>query len=207
MVNGDDIAAADDLAKQIVLKKDYIYKNLLKGPYGCEKDLEKEQKPFPSAGPGVKQATNDWSNYNVNSVQRMTYPFPIIYDYNKIPAGTTIPDPWNSGYKPEDLPKMSDENMYEKYGPGFLSFVYFNAVYDRRGGTRFENDNSTDGRTYAYSGSERLSLDGLVNNFSPCFEDERRNCSSVSVGRGNYKPDFAIEQLTDGLFEKTIGVY
>ena len=48
MVNGDDIARADNILKQIIDKKDYIYKNLLKGPYGCEADLMKPAKPFPS---------------------------------------------------------------------------------------------------------------------------------------------------------------
>jgi len=98
MVNGNDIASADNLLKQIIDKKEYIYNNLLKGAYGCEADLAKPQKQFPSVV-GAVDSNYDWGTYNVNSVKRMTYPFPILYDY----AST-------SGF-----------------GPGFLSFVVFSA--------------------------------------------------------------------------------
>ena len=120
MVNGDDIAGVDNLLKQIVDKKNYLYNNLLKGPYGCEVALEKPQQKFPSAGSSV-WTTADWNKYDVNSVKRMTYPFPIIYDYNKIKKGDNIPDPWGSNY----INKMPIENKYDVYGPGFLSFVFF----------------------------------------------------------------------------------
>ena len=195
MVNGDDIAAADDLAKQIVLKKDYIYKNLLKGPYGCEAWLENKTniKPFLSAGPGIEQTWDDWSNFNVNSVKRMTYPFPIIYDYNQIPAGATIPDPWGSGYDSGKLPKMPIENGYDKWGPGFLSFVYFAASF---------NGNHT------YGGSERLHLGDIINNYEPCGENVGPVCNYtwVSLGKSNYFHEPPHGDL-QGLFEKTIGIY
>jgi hypothetical protein len=206
MVNGDDIAAANDLAQQIVLKKDHIYKNLLKGPYGCEADLEKigSSLPFPSAGGAIGQASDDWKNYNVNSVKRMTYPFPIIYDYNEIPAGTKIPDPWNSGYDENKLPKMPTERKYDKYGPGFLSFVYFATSYASN------NDNT-------YSGSERLQLGDLIYNHNSGGQGGEHVFDWVSLGKsGNierstqskngktFTNDF---QRGGGLFEKTIGVY
>ena len=192
MVNGDDIANANDLAQQIVLKKNYIYKNLLKGPYGCEADLEKPQKNFPSAGLGVKQTTNDWSNYNVNSIKRASYPFPIIYDYSSFTKGTTLPDPWESGYESAKLPKMPVENQYDKYGPGFLNFVHFSANY-----ASYKDA----------TGSERLSLGGLVYDYDPGYEggekakgkDGLPYFANVSVGE--------IGPEGKGPFEKTIGIY
>lgn len=198
MVNGDDIAKADDLAKQIVLKKDYIYKNLLKGPYGCEADLEKPQKNFPSAGiiangtKGVSTnnwADKDWDKFNVNSVKRMTYPFPILYDYNNFASGTILPDPWN-GISGSKLPKMPAENKYSEYGPGFLSFVYFSAVYDDSG---------------KYNGSERLDLHGLVNDKCPGYQSCDLGYEWVSVGKSSIKPGGTWRG--DGFFEKTIGIY
>lgn len=141
MVNGDDIAEVDNLLKQIIDKKDYIYKNLLKGPYGCEAFLENEKNiiKFPSAGSNIIGI--DWSSFDVNSVKRMTYPFPIIYNYNNFEKGATLPDPWNSGYKTEDLPKMPANNRYNEYGPGFLSFVVFGEEENaRRGGQRLKVD-------------------------------------------------------------------
>lgn len=210
MVNGDDIAAADDLAKQIVQKKDFIYKNLLKGPYGCEADLEKldsvpdNVKNFPSANPGVMQTSNDWSNYNVNSVKRMTYPFPILYDYNEITAGATIPDPWNSGYDEDKLPKMPAENKYNEYGPGFLSFVYFGTTVDDRNKQRLD----------IYNGKERLTLDNLVNNHNPLYQNEGAGWNDewggmlwTSLGTSNISEILGLKTRTGGLFEKTIGVY
>ena len=210
MVNGDDIAGADDLAKQIVQKKDFIYKNLLKGPYGCEADLEKldsvpdNVKNFPSANPGMMQTSNDWSNYNVNSVKRMTYPFPILYDYNEITAGATIPDPWKSGYDSDKLPKMPAENKYNEYGPGFLSFVYF--------GTTVDNRNKQ--RMYIFNGTERLTLDNLVNNHNPLYQNEQAGWNNewggllwTSLGTSNISEILELKTRTGGLFEKTIGVY
>ena len=143
MVNGDDIASADNLLKQIVDKKNYIYNNLLKGPYGCEAFLQDPAniKKFPSAGPGVVET--DWSAYDVTSVKRMTYPFPILYDYNSIAKGANIPDPLNSGYV-NTMPNMSTTDTGG--GPGFLSFIHFSTEND--GGNR--------------RGSERLPIHDLV---------------------------------------------
>lgn len=193
MVNGDDIAAADDLAKQIVLKKDYLYKNLLKGPYGCEAFLENQAniKPFPSAGSEVKLADYDWNKFNVNSVQRMTYPFPTLYDYNEITAGATIPDPWNSGYDEDKLPKMpSSENKYNEYGPGFLSFVRFTSTFGSLS-------------TQLYNGSERLQLGDLIYDHDPCGESGN-TCDIINKTLG--KSEWNGGRDTK-VFETTIGVY
>ena len=110
MVNGDDLASTDNLLKQIIDKKDYLYKNLLKGEYGCEASLEKSQIKFPGFGslPGERQQYN-WSNFDALSVKRMTYPFPILYEYESS----------------------------SQYGPGFLSFVLFSSTHtdhDGKGG-------------------------------------------------------------------------
>ena len=125
MVNGDDIASVDSLTKQIIDKKDYVYKTLLKGPSGCEAFLQNPDniKNFPSAGTAV--SGRDWKNYNINSVKRMTYPFSILYDYNNekyTKEGSMLPDPWNSGDK-----NTTPKNEYDVFGPGFLSFVFFSA--------------------------------------------------------------------------------
>ena len=120
MVNGADIASADSLLKQIIDKKNYIYNNLLKGPYGCEKDLEKPQKNFPS----VEDSYRDWKNYNVLSVKRMTYPFPILYDYNSLAKDEKIPDPWGNCTTNCTINK-TDTTL----GPGFLSFVLFSTGF------------------------------------------------------------------------------
>ena len=200
MVNGDDIAATDDLAKQIVQKKDFIYKNLLKGPYGCEADLEKldsvpdNVKNFPSANPGVMQTSNDWSNYNVNSVKRMTYPFPILYDYNEITAGATIPDPWtdcNVINPPESCNnKMPAENKYNEYGPGFLSFVRFTSTF----GTL---------STQLYNGSERLRLGDLIYDHDPCGQSGN-TCDIVDRTLGKSEWNGGRDAK---VFETTIGIY
>ena len=148
MVNGNDIASADDLLQQIKDKKDDIYKNLLKGPYGCEKSLaESEQKGFTIskdyktytysadryATPSREEtkeivSKTPWIGYNVLSVKRMTYPFPILYDYNLYENGSDIPDPWTKegevGFK-NKMPETTEVETNDKLGPGFLSFVLF----------------------------------------------------------------------------------
>ncbi|MCX6751251.1 MAG: hypothetical protein NT161_00575 [Candidatus Nomurabacteria bacterium] len=156
MVNGDDIAKADNLSKQIIEKKDYIYKNLLKGPYGCETFLADPNNiiNFPSAGAGLgSYAGSNWSEFNVNTVKRMTYPFPILYDYNVFAKGSNLPDPWtkcdvstppascNNKMPDADVGLASGtyyQNGTNVYGPGFLSFVFFSADPARRGSQRLE---------------------------------------------------------------------
>jgi hypothetical protein len=154
MVNGDDIASADNLSKQIVDKKNYLYKDLLKGPYGCEKFLENldklpvSEKNFPSAQPGVEETNRDWSNYNVNTVERKSYPYPILYDYNSFgTAGTVLPDPLN---KPQIYNNKTPVNSWTTFAPGFLTFVHLTRV--DAGETR-------------YAGSERLNISNLIDTY------------------------------------------
>jgi hypothetical protein len=193
MVNGNDIASADNLYKQIVDKKNYIYNDLLKGPYGCEAFLSNPQNitNFSSAGPGVNLVYNpDWSDFNVNSVKRMTYPHPILYDYNnftkKINNGfQVLPDPWGSGY----LNTMPDANsnlvsgrpsLYLNddliYDPGFLNFTFFS--------------NATDLSKFPGEGPERLYIGDLVDTYG------HETQGSKYIRLGNPYP-----------FENTIGIY
>ena len=105
LVSGDEIADADSMLKQIVDEKNYIYNVLLKGPHGCEQDLEHgDAANLPS---------------EIFDTQRMTYPAPILYNY---PLGrkALIPDPWNSGY----INHMTDTPIGAE-GPGFLSYFQF----------------------------------------------------------------------------------
>ena len=124
MVNGNDIAKADNLLKQITDKKDYIYKNLLKGPYGCEKDLELRKQPLAE---------------RIHNTKRMTYPFPILYDYNNFGLDENLPDPLNM--MGSNVNKMKSdftdnppgifigqngpEYLDGSIGPGFLSYFIF----------------------------------------------------------------------------------
>lgn len=106
LVSGDDIAEVDNMLKQIIDEKNYVYNDLLKGPYGCEQDLEH--------GNAVHLP------WEVFDTRRMTYPEPILYDYNNLGRKGLIPDPWNSGYANHmtDTPVNTD-------GPGFLSSFLF----------------------------------------------------------------------------------
>jgi len=204
MVNGDDIASADNLYKQIIDKKEYIYKNLLKGPYGCEADLMKPQKKFPSAQINheleeIGKKDLDWDNFDVNSVQRMTYPFPIIYDYNHFVKGENIPDPWNSGYDtPNKIPDADvnntlpyslyyDNNKYY-YGPGFLSFVYFSSGYVQDSGLNYTE----------VRGSQRLQIHDI---FGMGTDSQFRY---TAVGN---RHKFGNDDGKGGPWETIIGVY
>lgn len=185
MVNGADIASADSLLKQIIDKKDYIYKNLLKGPYGCEADLMKPQKTFPSAGPSTKEG--DWTGISPISVKRMTYPFPVLYDYNSIKKGDPIPDPLNSKFI-NNMPIDSNKDVYDsngnnKYGPGFLGFILFSTEGP---------SNNKDLRR----GDERLKIHDLVP------QDENAGSRYRAIGNRNTEGE-----ATGGPFETVIGVY
>ena len=103
MVNGDDIAEADNLLKQIIDEENYVYKDLLKGPLGCEQELQ----------------NNNHLSDQLNTTKRMTYPFPILYTYD-IEADKYIPDPWNSGFSNKTNAKATTT-----LGPGFLSYYIF----------------------------------------------------------------------------------
>ena len=122
MVSGDDIAKADKLIKQIMDEKDYVYKNLLKGPFGCEQELAKGDLAFPP---------------QVYEIRRMSYPGPILYDYNNFGIDEKLPDPFGAGPDYENNVLMTSDVWaklqtqagqqldWQRYGPGFLSLVHW----------------------------------------------------------------------------------
>jgi len=95
MVSGDDIMTVDNLTRQMIDEKNYIYKDLLKGDYGCEATLE-DTYPKPYPWPVTNMSD---TKYNVNTFKRPTYKsdLPILYDYATIKKGSPIPDPLKSG--------------------------------------------------------------------------------------------------------------
>jgi hypothetical protein len=99
-VSGDDIANVDNLYKETIDKRDYVYNDLLTGPYGCEND----RGHFPDGGA--------WGT--IDETQRMTY-YPLIEKgYIPYPRGL-------GGYKNSTGELLKKGNS----GPGFLSSVVF----------------------------------------------------------------------------------
>lgn len=130
MISAMDIARQDNIVKEIIDLRTYVYNDLLKGPHGCEQVLAKEiQPPFMDKYEG--------KSYNILSVKRMTYPSVILYDYSdrKVDMGPnsnyTIPDPLGDGKYRNKLPEAN--SMMKFYnapdgerlvlGPGFLPFI------------------------------------------------------------------------------------
>jgi len=164
----------------------------------------KPQKKFPSAQINheleeIGKKDLDWDNFDVNSVQRMTYPFPIIYDYNHFVKGENIPDPWNSGYDtPNKIPDADvnntlpyslyyDNNKYY-YGPGFLSFVYFSSGYVQDSGLNYTE----------VRGSQRLQIHDI---FGMGTDSQFRY---TAVGN---RHKFGNDDGKGGPWETIIGVY
>ena len=162
-----------------------------------------------ATGQAVGESTYDWSNFNVNSVERMTYPFPILYDYNVIPAGGAIPDPWNSVEPQTTMPKT---NGYDTYGPGFLSFVFFS------------NNTGGCGGGGSQEGAERLQIGDLVD--TNCSETAGSThvpvgmstaVKNIPIGVGGGSSISSISSTmneiknrlsnSDHVFEQTIGIY
>lgn len=208
MVNGDDIAKVDNLYKQIVDKKEYLYKNFLKGQYGCEAFLANPAniKNFPSAGESVVEvkipeplsrgAGLDWSNYNILSVKRVTYPKEILYDYNHFKNGELLPDPWKKQGDVGYNNYMSNIEGTNILGPGFLSFVFFSS--DARHPRELKNK---------LNGPERLIIDDLLDTTCGAATiDIPGRCNNpeedaIAVPLGKFAPDDRIR------FEDTIGIY
>lgn len=105
MVSGSDIANVDNLSQQATGEKDYVYKDLLKGPFGCEQDL--------SNGDAVHLP---WQIFNT---ERMPYPFPLLYDYNNFASGAALPSV--DGAPITHMHGGAVNNV----GPGFLSYVKY----------------------------------------------------------------------------------
>ena len=143
MVTGNDIQVVYDETKEYSSQIKYVYDDLLTGPYGCEKELEKNEKE-PTSGeidtPFVLRQT--W---------RTEYPFKIWYDYNEL-GQETVGGIVKSGVgKGADIPVPEELKKYNilppaervnrqgvkqgpnkmppyeigPFGPGFLSNVVF----------------------------------------------------------------------------------
>ncbi len=124
MVNGDDISNVDNLTKQVNDEKSYVYKELLKGPDGCEQQMVEIMKKIKDDFTTNPNDQEKEVRKDIFETKRMTYPVEILYDYNYIADGASIPDPWNSGY---DKNKNISHN---DLGPGFLSKLYFKIFGD-----------------------------------------------------------------------------
>jgi hypothetical protein len=185
MVNGDDIAVVNNRIKQIVDEKDYIYNILLKGPTGCEKEIELNK----GAGGGVGL------HQRVADTKRMEHPGELLYDYNYYGSSANIPDPYKSGYKnkmPANLLNVPSQYV-GKYsgkvngvGPGFLSWANFSDDNHTCGG--FEDQQKPKGEWI-----------GCLNTLDLIPTD--KNSGSTPLG---FRPNASGG---DGRFESLIGVY
>lgn len=194
MVTGDSIAVIDNTTKQIVDEKDYIYKDLLKGFNGCEKDLElNRQRLFGQ----------------IHETKRMEYPGPILYDYNVLQADTLdagkngiehnpkalIPDPVNNPIKYKNYMNSMAKGTL---GPGFLSVVNF------ENSNTYCSDYFTDSTCHESDFSrDKLKDPGIlypmirVNDLFPLRD------WTTAVGIYNLDPN----NVVSGVFESMIGVY
>jgi len=174
MVSGDDVANADNMTKQIIDEKNYIYNDLLKGPNGCEQDL--------LCANGGDACHLPWI---ISDTKRMTYPAPILYDYNGFSQNGVLPDPFNSGYT-NNMPKGTVNDI----GPGFLSWYNFEPA----GGYCSQQPQV---QPPEYSQTECISVNDLLDIDS----------ATSSVGqRPNPDPSDTASSY-DGLFEHVIGIY
>lgn len=120
MVSGNDIAEVDNVLKEIIDRRDYVWDDLLKGAGGCEAELEK----FYYANENKSAKENDYSKY----VRRQPYPLPVYYFY-----GSMYPD------DAVGLPLAQVEWKKELVGnPNFISpsegFLYGMVYYNRWAG-------------------------------------------------------------------------
>ncbi len=117
MVTGNQIAKEDTILKQIKDKKKYLYDSLLKGPTGCEREL---QNVWPRKLPA-----------QITTAKRMSYPRenPILYDYNNFAQANLLPDPFNSGFDT----RIGDHAQWwapvNSGNPGFLAFLTFGGFH------------------------------------------------------------------------------
>jgi len=176
MVNGNDIANVDNLVKQIIDEKNYVYNDLIKGPYGCEKDLESKQPngSFPQ---------------QIYNTKRMTYPLPILYDYNFISKDSDIPDPWKSGFVNNKMTFNTDRNAQ---GPGFLSYVFFQQANVQ--------ENDRDQVAFCPSIDPNTPYDWCMIELRDLVP---LGPQKITLGKGSTSRTWA----PSGQFEKTIGIY
>ena len=120
LYSGDDIDSVVNATKGITDEKDYIFKNLLKGPTGCEEELK---NGYP--------ALYDWQT--AASI-RPAYPKPHLYDYpdSIVPktGGYASPHNWSyRGFMGLTLPGTKPATPQELQ-TGFIPYMTF---YDRWG--------------------------------------------------------------------------
>lgn len=208
MVTGNDIAKIVDSSKEYSSQIKYVYDDLLKGPFGCEKDLETNRRATPGQTIQLRQT------------KRAEYPFKKWYDYNTLASGTVIPVPedlfaYNITIKaptkpgePDLRPRMPSQDT--PYGPGFLSRVAFDFTAGDPGVTMGcealrDAPSGGDGDTGSYANI----LDCIV------VSDTIYNVNSwpVSVGRNKLGPAIngqtgaKVNEQRDSSFEQTIGIY
>ena len=192
MVNGDDIASSDNLLKQIIDEKNYVYNNLLKGPSGCEQDLQKDNQNLPTP---------------LYQTERMDYPFPIIYKYPT--TQVTIADPWNSGYSNT----INSLAVNPKYGPGFLSAYSFQVTSHAQSHNPdvfkyndcIANADGTVSASYP-PGISTISCEVKTGDLMP-LGDNAPPATGVSGGVGPFRSLGSTKDAASGPFEHTIGVY
>ena len=194
MVTGDDIAVVDNTTKQIIDEKNYIYNDLLKGPNGCEKDLELMKGIDGSGLPKQVYVT-----------KRMSYPGPLFYDYNEFGGGAELPDPYNSGYTNKMIENSylsslpPSFNKVNQIGPGFLSLVRWEGQINHLWcGDNFKQTKQSTAIGYRYSDGNYYDLHSPL-----CLQDlfdlTPYNATIGNIGSG--------EQGNLGPFEMMIGVY
>jgi hypothetical protein len=136
MVSGDDIAYIDNSTKQARDEVRYVFTDLLKGPYGCEQDLQFNRQDKlvvdPTVYPPISPAVYPDKAWILKNTLRAEYPFELWYDYNKIGPNGQLPVPTDivQYLDPTNIPAttyMPNNNSQEAVpsGPGFLSRVYF----------------------------------------------------------------------------------
>ncbi len=141
MVSGNDIAQADKTLKNFQDKEKYVYNDLLKGPQGCENDLQ-----------GIKTL-----GLEMRYGKRYSYPSdkPLLYDYNNFPyysdPGTPLPDPLNFGKSFTNFQTVYYNTVY-----GLKWVATYGSGYPGGGGNQFAVNNQNN-NTYADTGNLHLS--------------------------------------------------
>ena len=228
MVTGDDIAVIDNLAKQAKDEITYVYDDLLTGPYGCEQDLRTNYRLTPG------NPTRTWI---LRGTTRAEYPVDLWYDYNEFQPNDVLPVPqelFDKGYTiktvgnqmpPPDttIPVESNGVLTTdsmKYGPGFLSGVWYNQNSSSSGFSDPEYGDGDCGQLFA----EIITNAELAGMMLDCMKvtDIWRAVNGTkatpTVGRKGYvdippascgsnSNDFCENEQKNTSFEQTIGVY
>lgn len=191
LVSGDNVANVDSILKQIIDEKDYVYKDLLKGPASCEQDLV--------CANGGNACHMPWQVFDT---KRMPFSnrLPILYDYNNYGAGAILPDPYNSGY----TNKMPSGTAVNNVGPGFLSYARFWNNQDGFGGPI--------GNTIILPTGPRTGSQAVLSLFVDEYDTSATSVMLFSLTAGNTtigKGPFCGSSSwgCSGVFESVIGIY